>query len=306
MSIVRNTLFVSALSLALAACGNETTQPDAERGAPELPDPVTMQMDLGFFADDAARAVAGGADLGDGATLSGGAAHSGGAALSGGGTALGSAGANAHWNWIAAVVHVTALNLIVGEVLGPPSAAFHLALTAEPEKVDRNTYLWEYVFDDGDERVAVDLEGSWVSGGVDWSLYVTGIVEGRELDHDLWYRGHSSQGGRTGYWIFSDLEADPTDVARLDWSRSLAETELSLSIIDSGHEDFGDHIAYSRTGTVRRVEWSDQSEEQLFFVTWDVVTGAGSLEVPEYNDGDRACWNTEQEDIDCPDDEVSL
>ncbi|MEZ4648639.1 MAG: hypothetical protein R3E97_07590 [Candidatus Eisenbacteria bacterium] len=299
MSIVRSTLIVSALSIALAACGNETSQPESDRGAPDLPDPATMQMDLGFFSDS-------GAFLGFADEEAAQRAFGGESTWAPGTAELGTAAGTTHWNWIAAVVHVTAVNLIVAEVLGPPSAAFGLALSAEPERIDQGTYLWEYVYQDGNETATIDLEGTWVSGGVDWALYVTGTVDGRELDHDLWYSGHSSSGGRTGYWIFSDLEADPTDVARLDWSRSLGETDLSFRIIDADHEDFGDHVAFSRNGADRRIEWSDHSEDRLFFVTWDLVTGAGSLEVPEYNEGERACWNEDQVDIACPAGGVSL
>ena len=45
----------------------------------------------------------------------------------------------------------------------------------------------------------------------------------------------------------------------------------------------------------------DASENLNADITWDEVTGAGSIQVPDYNDGERACWDEDQDDIECPD-----
>jgi hypothetical protein len=149
--------------------------------------------------------------------------------------------------------------------------------------------------------VTVDLEGSWARNGVDWELRVSGHVDGRTFDHDLWYRGHSAFDGRTGYWIFSDLDDEGADVARLDWSDPrTGPSELELEVIDPADPDYGDHVAYLDDGPVRRVEWTDTSANLVSFVTWDEATGAGSLRVPDYNGGERACWDEDQEDAACP------
>lgn len=272
MSRTLTTIAVTALSLSLFACSDESTAPDPVEAAPELPPTSTMQMDFGFFSPGAR-------------------------------TALGTAGAEsaAHWNWINAIVRVTAIQLITLEVLGPPATAFGLALGTEPEKVDRDTWRWEYTWREGGENATIELEGSWAVNGVDWMLWVSGNVDGQTFDHDLWYRGHSSLDGHTGHWIFTDLEDDPSEVARLDWSSSgISGDELELGIIDPESPDFGDHIAFSSAGSTCTVEWTDESENDVSFVTWDENTGVGSLQVPDYNEGRRACWDEDQEDTTCP------
>ena len=51
-------------------------------------------------------------------------------------------------------------------------------------------------------------------------------------------------------------------------------------------------------------EWN---AEYMAFTTgtdWDIIwneaDGSGSLRVPDYNDGVRACWDTNQFDVECP------
>jgi hypothetical protein len=46
------------------------------------------------------------------------------------------------------------------------------------------------------------------------------------------------------------------------------------------------------------IDHYDASEDQSSNITY-YSDGSGSLTVPDYNDGQQACWDTNQEDIDC-------
>lgn len=271
-------LTAALLGCTLSACTEDSTAPEsASATVPDLPPSASLQMDLRFFT-----AAAGGEALDEAA-----------------------ARAAARWNWISAVVHVTAIDLMVGEVLGPPAAVFELALSADPKKIDADTYLWEYEWREGEEWARVALEGSWVPSGIEWALRVSGDVDDQELENALWFHGRSSALGSDGHWIFTDLQANPTDIARLDWTASRAGArELVLEIIDPAQEDFGDYVAFRASRSRATIEWRDGS--LVSYVKWDESTGAGSLQVPGHNGGEPACWDPSQEDVDCPSGEVSF
>ena len=53
-------------------------------------------------------------------------------------------------------------------------------------------------------------------------------------------------------------------------------------------------------GTIGLIQFYDASERMTAEVRWNVDTMAGSLRVPDYNDGRRACWDENLQDITCP------
>ncbi len=271
----RTWLTLCAASIVFWGCGSDDPAgpADSTEQAPDVPPTSSMTMDFGFFTNSGAVAAAETASMSAAATK---------------------------WNWITAVVHVTAMNLVTAVALEPPAHALALAFDAEPKKVGDRTYRWEYVWREGSERVEIDLEGAWNGNGTDWALYLSGNFDGKQLEDELWFHGQTSDLGRDGYWLFRALDGTTEDIVRLDWNvEGERDAELSLEIIGEGRENTGSRLAYSVDDTIIRVEWRD--DNQVSYVTWDETSGAGSILTPEFNEGRRACWDEEQEDVDCAD-----
>lgn len=277
MKPMRTTILAPLLALALAGCGDETTAPPVgQPEPPTLPPAETMRFDFSFFGSER--------DLG--------------AALQ-----SQSEEAGTKFNWLNAVVRVAYINLAVAQAFTPPAAAFHAALSTQPIIEEDGTFLWTYRWISPEAReVVIRLRGRIDGVHVDWSLRVSDDQQEPPLDDFLWFYGRSTLIGRSGWWIFLDpRRGEGTEVFRIDWHyENPADRNLRFENIDEGHEEFGDRLAYRVDAPIVSVTFYDASENRTADITWDRGTGTGSLKVPDYNDGERACWDENQEDIECP------
>ncbi len=112
-----------------------------------------------------------------------------------------------------------------------------------------------------------------------------------------------------GYWQFYDPifggpaasapATDGVETARIDWENvSATEHRLTVTVNGEGHEDEGDYLEFYESTATGTIDHYDASEDASSNITW-YADGSGSLTVPDYNDGQQACWDTNQEDIDC-------
>lgn len=249
--------------LLLAGCGETTTVPGAE--APALPPAQSMAMDLSFFGDGSAPGVT---DLA--------------------GTKL---------NFLNAAVRVAFLNVAVVTVLTPPTLAFEAAVHTRPSRDDDGSYLWIYTWLDHGKDYQIRLRGIPEGDHVDWELQVRLPGE----DPELWFSGRNYVNRNEGYWVFRDftLAGDP-EVVRIDWQvNAVDDAFLDITNIHAGSAEEGDEIAYRVDGVMRSVEFHDASAAADFEILWDESDGSGSLQVPDYNHGERACWDSNRDDVVC-------
>ncbi len=269
-------LALTALILAGAGCdtGPETTAPVGPPPAdqpPVLPDPANLTFDFGFF-DQAAAAAPDGREM----------------------TAKGNKS-----NFFNAYLRVIVIRAITGFVLTPPVAAFAVALHTLPSPQPDGFYIWVYTCVNGDEEAQIRLRGRAIGARVEWELRVTAPAAAVPLDNEVWFTGTTRDDGDFGQWRFYDptLPGDPA-VADLEWGTSLAGKYLAFTCLYG--EDDGDTLAYRRNGPLASIEFTDASAgDQLWFIRWDETAGSGSLLVPDYNGGEPACWDANQDNTTC-------
>jgi len=282
MRTIISTLIISILVAAtLAGCSNEeSTRPGATaQEAPALPPAASMQFDFSFFDDGSGFQVKEGAE---------------------------SSSENlGMFNWLNAVVRVAYINLAVAQAFTPPTLAFAAAINTDPVFEEPDTFLWTYTWtEEPGHEIVIHLRGRVEAPNVVWELRVTDDQATPPLDEFLWFHGESSLIDETGYWIFNDIGAggSEVEVARIDWNvEAEDQRELIFENIEVGHEEYGDRLTYLVEATIVSVRYHAESEDLDADITWDEITGAGSLCVPDYNDGERACWDEQQQDVECPD-----
>lgn len=272
---------------------NEITSPPEESNAPELPAMSTMTFDLDFFG--AAMPAIDQQSIETGKP----------------GPELQRTTAVTRTNWINAVVRALFVQLLMFDALQEPVAAFALAIHSVPQQQADGSWLWTYIFVDDAAEYSIYLYGKPAEDHVEWRMEVSTNLPEFLLDHFVWFDGEAMNDDSGGYWQFYDpiFEApaaagapaatDGVETMRIDWANpSATEHRLTVTANGVGHEDEGDYLEFYESATMGTIDHYDASEDISSNITW-YRDGSGSLTVPDYNDGQQACWNTIQENVDC-------
>ena len=206
-------------------------------------------------------------------------------------------------NFINAFVRVLYVQLLMYDALEEPVGAFALAIHSIPQKQDDGSWLWTYIFVDGGMEYSIFLYGTPDAGGgyVDWRMEVSTNDPSNPLDHFVWFDGRSYEDDSQGYWQFYDPALpSPYASGRIDWQNpSSTEHRLTIEVNGPDHPDYGDTLEFFASSFVCTIDHYDASEDSRGNITIN-ADGTGSLTVPDYNNGQKACWDTEQKDTDCP------
>ena len=206
-----------------------------------------------------------------------------------------------HSNWINGYVRAIFAVFVTYDFLDEPVGAFALAINSVPQKQDDGSYLWTYIFVDGDIEYSVFLYGTRQEDTVAWRMEVSSNHPDHPLDHFVWFSGESKNDDTGGYWQFYTPvdETNGTESIRVDWSsEGPHDHTFMLTVNGSGLDNEGDALTYHEGEDTSSVEFFDASATTTSSVVWN-RDGSGSLTVPDYNGGARACWDTHQVNVAC-------
>lgn len=260
-------VILAAVVIALAGCSSETTKPK-EPGAPALPPSESLSLDLGFFSERQARSASGN---------------------------------ETRFNFANAQLRAAVINLAVAVVVTPPALALDAAVHSVPSPQQDGSWIWTYTFVRGQEDVRLQLRGAPGPDQMLWQMRVTAPSADPPLDRVLWFEGTTRRTGG-GEWTLHDL-ALPGAPAVLEVDYQLAthgDRFLTFTNVKAESPELGDRLTYSEDGADASIDFDDVSAGEEWFIEWDTGTGAGSLQVPGYRDGERSCWDENQNDSACP------
>jgi len=211
------------------------------------------------------------------------------------------AAAGNHSNWINAYVRAIYATLITFDALEEPIGAFALAIHSVPQPQDDGSYLWTYIFVDEDSvEYSIFLYGTPRVDRVLWRMEVSTNDPKQPLTHFVWFDGETLNNDTGGFWQFYQPidETTGTALVRMDFLNGITENRLTVTVNGVGHDDEGDYLDFRETEFTGSIEHYDASDAALASILWR-GDGSGSLTVPDYNDGMKACWDTRQRDTDC-------
>ena len=264
-------LLLFALPIVLGGCSDDSTTPENTETAPELPDPAKLEFDLSF--DDAK--VAHGASPDE--------------------VAFDTASQLHFFNAGLRVIFIRGITQIM---LTPPVAAFGLAWNSLPTLQEDNSWIWVYTHVYGGDELQVRLRGLKVEEGAEWQMRVSSTATDPPLDNQLWFSGTTQDAGATGDWTFHGLLMDDyPEVGQLAWGTDTAGEYLSYTVLHG--VETGNTLAYHRDVPDHSIDYNDAQDVNQWFIRWNVTAGTGSLMVPNYNGGEEACWDGDQNDTDC-------
>lgn len=212
-------------------------------------------------------------------------------------------------NYLRAVTTIVLLDTAVVAVLASPAAVFTAASSTVPVQQLDDSWRWSYaVRDRFGYQYQADLTGRVVGAKTLWSMKVSTDALSPAVRNFEWYTGESSFDGTTGRWRFFDIGTpyDRNEVGTVDWGTILrgvsgaTKSELAFSSTDIRSPFFRDTLSYSIDRTTAQMSFYDASERAISAITWDTATTAGSIKVPGYKSGERACWDQFHQDIACP------
>jgi hypothetical protein len=279
--------------MGLQACSNEDPVSPPKDEAPTLPDMSTMTMDLSFF--DQAQV--------DQTSIEGGTP-----------TEMMLAAQAGKDNFINAAVRVFYVQLTFWAALEAPVAAFALALHSVPQHQDDGSWLWTYIFVDGEIEYSIFLYGIDAGDRTQWRMEVSTNDPSMPLNHFVWFTGEAMKGNTSGYWQFFEpqiLMSDGANVAmagdtpgvqsiRIDWLNAPGDIH-QLTVLNNmpGAEEEGDNVVAFESPAMCYIEFTDVSVPETGNITW-YADGSGYIHVPDYNNYEKACWDTNQDDVACP------
>ncbi len=206
-------------------------------------------------------------------------------------------------NFTNAAARVVTINTAIVSALVPPAGLFSLAKETEPVEQDDGSWLWSYSLTY--DIFAIDARLIGVPDGIrtHWSMRISSENPILPVEDFEWYTGTSTETNTSGSWQFFDMftpgEINPT--VRLDWSVEALKmnAELTIENIDTRSDYLGDVLLYSATPNTASMSFEDVSEDETWDIGWDIGTGAGSITVPKYNSGEKACWDAQKQDVQC-------
>jgi len=265
--------FVVALILAhllLISCEKNPTEP-GEGEQPALPPPASMSLDLSLFTNS---------------------------------TALAKSVTQANppgLNFITARTTVAIINFGVIVVMAVPTATFAAAASQTPEFKSDGKFHWIYTVEHNGQQYQADLAG-WIDTPAKESVWEMRITA-PGLNNFLWYEGRASLQEKTGYWEVYDAQqpGSSVKVLRIDWQvPSDTEATLTFKVVKPNVSENGDTLTYHSSGSSCSVVFFDKSEDATIDIALDANTHAGSITAPNYNNGNKACWDEQLQDTNCP------
>ena len=260
--------------LSFTACKDNPADPQ-ETEKPPLPPLSSMQLDLSFF--------------------SGGAAHT--------GKASGIETPGPNFN--NAALRLLVINATVTLAMAVPVATFGAAISQQPVLQSDGKYHWVFSVTENGKTYQADLAGSLDLANAEsvWEMRITLPNATPAINNFLWYSGRAKLDNSAGEWhVFDPLQPDAgIEVLHIDWSHpSSEEATLIFTIVKPGIPENGDKLTYSSIDTDRDVVLLDQSSGDSIQIHWDAVTGEGYLIAPNYRNGEKSCWDGQQNDTTCP------
>lgn len=263
----------------LAGCGKQPASPATSANAPPaVPPASSMNFDFGnFFDQHGAAQVHAAYPNGVDATA-------------------------AKSNWINAVTRVVYINLTVADLFAAPVLALQAALHTEPVLGDDGWFTWTFSFNDKGHDITLRLRGRIDGAIVTWRMLVTDPQATPAMQDFVWFTGETRLQNDRGFWIFNDRRnGEAVAVARIDWNNvSVRDRSLTFSNVETGSADLGDRLEYRVADAIASITFLDASTQASLDIRWNELDGTGSLTAPDYNNGERACWDEHQENRVCP------
>jgi hypothetical protein len=176
-----------------------------------------------------------------------------------------------------------------------PVALFKLTHTATPTPLDDNSG-WKWTV--GNATYSATLIGRIENDSVKWSM----TVNGPNLTNFTWYTGTSTITGESGSWSFYDTTAGNPEAVRFAYQIGSANSSIRVDFVKPSQPGTGSYLAWAVAGSQKSFEIFGAENNENFLISWNALTGEGSVDVENVTTSAQWCWDTKAnnyQDIPC-------
>lgn len=193
------------------------------------------------------------------------------------------------------------MRAVVDINLAIPRALLAAAANADATLNENEEWEWNYSKDADGQTYGVRLVAFRASDSdVDWNFYVTNSALG--LSDQLFFSGTTSADGRQGTWSYYNLQtADAQEqVSQISWSvQGEEEVSLRLDVTSDRNDNAGDYLEYTAEDNIKSAVYYNAAEDETTELEWNAETKAGFIISPDYNSGQKSCWDPNFQDVTC-------
>lgn len=204
-------------------------------------------------------------------------------------------------NFAQAAFRALIAKAIVNVNLAIPKVLLEAASNSEAELNENEEWEWSYSRSAANQTYEVRLIASRNSGGdVNWEFFVTN--PDLNIENKLFFNGTSNSEGTQGVWTYYNLlnSAEDEAVSQISWTVDEEDNvELRLEVLSNRNDQEGSYIEYTFDGTIKNAIFYDASTDETTELQWNVETNAGYIIAPDYNNGEKACWDENFDDVSC-------
>jgi hypothetical protein len=204
-------------------------------------------------------------------------------------------------NFLTAAVSVTVARAATIVVMAIPVATFAAAASNTPVFED-GAFHWRYSVQESGQTFEADLSGRGEGTQSIWEMRITTSATTPPFDDFLWYSGRAALSHQDGEWHVFDAQQPSSgiEILDIDWAHPTEDVwVLTFTNVKPAAATVGDRLEYEVDGDFRAVRYFDSSEGEEIEVEWNATTRDGSIVAPNYNGGERACWDANFENVPC-------
>ena len=262
--------FILSISLMfMVSCSDSPPNSTQQDTTPQLPPAKSMAMDLSIFSSDQPDSTKGGK----------------------------------HENYEEAATTISNVQSMMERNINLSLDLFEQADTAEAEELGNDKWQWKFTNDEQEGRLIYEVRlvaEQQSDNQFQWDVFLSSPVLQNDERHYI--SGTSNSTVTEGVWTYrsASRSGQPSqELAELDWQR-VGDEDIRIGLTILAENGFsGSRLNYHTEGAIRMIELDSSENNGVITIAFNKDTNAGYIESSDYNNGERACWDANFENISC-------
>lgn len=202
-------------------------------------------------------------------------------------------------NWTIASITVGVWSSLIKITFAIPIIVYKHALDQEPQRIDKDIWLWQYDVNIGIKNYKVKLY-AFVDNDdeiVSWQMYINDFN---------WFVGENNLKATEGYWIFYSYGDDSKEKLKIEWTFDYSDSvgTSKYIIVEQDSDNYNSYLYYGNTMDEMYNCFFDifkASDTSFINIQWNDNTKIGRIKTEKYF-GDLLwhCWDENLQNCECP------